>query len=226
MDIRSSSGLVRAGSYHTLDLTGHHDFEAGVTFNVLRLRGSATMRDCRAGAIHCGAGRIHCRGNLSIDSLCGSGALNIAGDMDCKRLEFTGTIDVERSLTCYREILHTGVLVVRGNIVTSCGTASGVLVAGDLRAQEFELRRLETTLYTLRYMSQYHARSLLRSAHVGRIEAQDLDCGSITADHASLNHCVVGHLSYRNSYAFDRTSEVSRIDWTGMQPGNPYRRRA
>ena len=225
MDIHSSAGLIRAGHYGELSLVGHHEFERGVRFATLRLRGSVSMPECTGDTMVCAAGRIRCEGDMRITTLMGHGDIEIAGNLHCRSINFTGRISVGSALMCEEALEHIGLLLSSTNVRATRIHIQGVIRTGDMHASEAEIRPLSSTMHIGQYLSQYHETSEIGAITAGHVLAQNLRCHCIDADHVRLEYCHIGQVTYHNTYRADRNSKVARIIWKRADPIT-YRRRA
>ena len=226
MHIHSSAGVIRAGGYDKLSLTGRHEFSAGVHFVSCDLSGFAVMHGCHGASLVCRAAHIHCQGDMNLETLRGYGDLVVTGSLHCKSLRFTGRISVEREFVCEEHLEHTGRL--HGPVRLSATTMRiiGALEARDVSSVQVTVNRLSNAVYLYKLIPEYRARSVVHRIMAESVHLENATCECIHADRVTLEGCYAANVSYARNLSLDRSSHVSSTTLIEPSRSHSYRRRA
>ena len=226
MHIYSSAGLLRAGRYGDLELTGNHELESGVQFVTCQLAGSAIMQGCNGVTLISKSAHVLCIGDMHIDTLCGFGNIEVAGSLHCRCIDFTGKISVRDSIACKQSLDVTGILTAPGGIATHSMHIAGALLATDVTSMRMSVVRMGDAMYVNKLTPEYRTRSVLESIVAHRVSIEDVSCEHVHADHVTLRRCDVACLAYSHSFELDHQSHISHVTLTTNGQNESYRRRA
>ena len=226
MHIYSSAGLLRAGRYGDLELTGSHELESGVQFVTCQLAGSAIMQGCNGVTLISKSAHVLCHGDMCIDSLCGYGQIEVTGSLTCRSIDFTGKISVGTTLLCEQNLCVTGALSAHGLIDIDSMNVAGTLQAGDVRSMSVSVVRISDAMYVNKLTPEYRMRSILERIVAHRVCIEDASCQHVHADHVSLNRCEVGCVSYSRTLTLDHQSHITHMEYVPTGRDWDYRRRA
>ena len=226
MDIHSSAGVLRAGRYSGLMLTGDHTFEPGVEFTTCSISGSALMHGCTGTTLACRSAHVRCRGDMDLEELRGYGEIEVSGSLRCRSIDFTGTISVIEALTCEETLDLTGALTGPRLVSVTSMRVVGALHAGDVMSTHICVSRLGDDMYVNKLTPQYRARSILDGITGQWVSLENVSCQRVDADHATLRQCDVRFLAYSHTVALDSETRISRMALTSDASTRGYRRSA
>ena len=226
MHIYSSAGLLRAGRYGHLELTGSHELESGVQFDSCSLTGSTVMRGCTGVTLILRSAHVLCRGDMHIDSLCGYGQIEVTGSLKCRTIDFTGKIFVSNTLVCDQSLDVTGVVSVQNLINASSMRIAGALVTNEVKSMRMSVVHMSNAMYVNKLTPEYRTRSVLERISAHRVHIEDASCQHVQADHVTLCRCDVGCVAYSHTLELDPQSYISHTVFTTTGRNWNYRRRA
>lgn len=152
------------------------------------------------------SGIVRCDGDIRVFSISGS------GDIICDEITFTG------KLRCNGDIVCSGNLSVNGSLGTrhisgQTVRLNGVLKGHDINSRALEVHPLRSTMFSRFDMDGYEDGSTVRHITAVTVEANHLQCRTLTADSAMLrNGSAVESATCATAIGIDRTSSVLLVN--------------
>ncbi|MCH4209221.1 hypothetical protein [Bifidobacterium sp.] len=212
MNLTSFGGFIRAGNYGHLALNGPHTLERGVRFEQLTINGRVRASGYRGRHVVVSSGHLVSDGDMTVQRISGHGRMQLRGRLECAAMEFIGELEISRPLICTGQLSVYGSLTSTSQITAQSFTMYGVLEALELHAREALIEPFETKLATRLGMTDYRARSHVKTIHAGTLTARRLNCATLNVDSATLRDgCAVEHAEFIDELAVDQSSSVMML---------------
>lgn len=207
-----TKGIVPAGAYPSLTVTGPVRFEEGVSFGTLTVTGTLRAPSLKGDMILC-SGSIDCEGTLHAKRIEGHGTLRIGGDLEVEALDFAGDVVCAGDMRCETTIALDGSLTEWREVAADCLQVNGVVRAASLDSRLLQLAPLDSTMFGRFDMERYRKESQVDQVRARTVEAGALRCARIDAGSVTLTRgSRVEHVRCDDTLTLDRSSSVLLIE--------------
>ena len=189
--------LIGKGVYGTIGVDQRSRLADGAHFHTMIVTSTLEASVIEGDKLVIKSGIVRCDGDIRVSSISGSGDIEVGGDIICDEITFTG------KLRCNGDIVCSGNLSVNGSLGTRHISGQTVRLNGVLKGHDVNSRALEV----------HPLRSTVRHITAVTVEANHLQCRTLTADSAMLrNGSAVESATCATALGIDRTSSVLLVN--------------
>ncbi len=194
--------LIGKGAYGTIGVDQRSRLADGAHFHTMIATSTLEASVIEGDKLVIKSGIVRCDGDIRVSSISGSGDIEVGGDIICDEITFTG------KLRCNGDIVCSGNLSVNGSLGTrhisgQTVRLNGVLKGHDINSRALEVHPLHSTMFSRFDMDGYEDGSTVRHITAVTVEANHLQCRTLTADsaHATQRQCGgKRHVRHRNRH--------------------------
>lgn len=204
--------LIGKGAYGTIGVDQRSRLADGAHFHTMIVTSTLEASVIEGDKLVIKSGIVRCDGDIRVSSISGSGDIEVGGDIICDEITFTG------KLRCNGDIVCSGNLSVNGSLGTrhisgQTVRLNGVLKGHDVNSRALEVHPLRSTMFSRFDMDGYEDGSTVRHITAVTVEANHLQCRTLTADSAMLrNGSAVESATCATALGIDRTSSVLLVN--------------
>lgn len=204
--------LIGKGVYGTIGVDQRSRLADGAHFHTMIVTSTLEASVIEGDKLVIKSGIVRCDGDIRVFSISGSGDIEVGGDIICDEITFTG------KLRCNGDIVCSGNLSVNGSLGTrhisgQTVRLNGVLKGHDVNSRALEVHPLRSTMFSRFDMDGYEDGSTVRHITAVTVEANHLQCQTLTADSAMLrNGSAVESATCATAIGIDRTSSVLLVN--------------
>ena len=192
--------LIGKGVYGTIGVDQRSRLADGAHFHTMIVTSTLEASVIEGDKLVIKSGIVRCDGDIRVSSISGSGDIEVGGDIICDEITFTGNLSVNGSL---------GTRHISGQTVR----LNGVLKGHDVNSRALEVHPLRSTMFSRFDMDGYEDGSTVRHITAVTVEANHLQCRTLTADSAMLrNGSAVESATCATALGIDRTSGVLLVN--------------
>ena len=179
--------LIGKGVYGTIGVDQRSRLADGAHFHTMIVTSTLEASVIEGDKLVIKSGIVRCDGDIRVSSISGSGDIEVGGDIICDEITFTG------KLRCNGDIVCSGNLSVNGSLGTrhisgQTVRLNGVLKGHDVNSRALEVHPLRSTMFSRFDMDGYEDGSTVRHITAVTVEANHLQCRTLTADSAMLRN--------------------------------------
>ena len=194
--------LIGKGVYGTIGVDQRSRLADGAHFHTMIVTSTLEASVIEGDKLVIKSGIVRCDGDIRVSSISGSGDIEVGGD----------------KLRCNGDIVCSGNLSVNGSLGTrhisgQTVRLNGVLKGHDVNSRALEVHPLRSTMFSRFDMDGYEDGSTVRQITAVTVEANHLQCRTLTADSAMLrNGSAVESATCATALGIDRTSSVLLVN--------------